>query len=133
MKNLKKQHFVIGHGSYPFDVGVFIGHSDAEVAKILKSKYSVSLTNAEVEDIRCEGVARTAMIGHKTVLRFRVKPTVGTVAHELFHCAEFLLYRKLGIVHDENTGEEMRLWWNNQYGVKDSKGTVNPAIITLKD
>lgn len=30
-------------------------------------------------------------------------------------------------------GEEFNKWWNNKFGVKDSKGTVNPAILTIKE
>lgn len=29
-------------------------------------------------------------------------------------------------------GDEFREHWNQQYGVTDSKGTVNPAIMTIK-
>lgn len=29
-------------------------------------------------------------------------------------------------------GEEFRVWWNEKYGAKEAKGTVNPAIVTVK-
>lgn len=29
-------------------------------------------------------------------------------------------------------GDELRRWHNKQYGVEDSTGTVNPAILTIK-
>lgn len=29
-------------------------------------------------------------------------------------------------------GEELRKWHNGEYGVKDSKGVVNPAVLVLK-
>ena len=35
------------------------------------------------------------------------------------------------VVHFHERGKEMKEWWNNQYGVKNAKGVVNPAIITL--
>ena len=38
----------------------------------------------------------------------------------------------LGIAHFHPRGEEFRAWWNAQYGVTGKKGTVNPAIMTIK-
>ncbi len=29
-------------------------------------------------------------------------------------------------------GEELRVWHNKKYGVEDAKGTVNPAVLTIK-
>lgn len=38
------------------------------------------------------------------------------------------------IVKFHSRGEEVRIWWNSKYGVsKEEKGTVNPAILTLKE
>lgn len=37
------------------------------------------------------------------------------------------------VSHFHERGEEFRKKWNEGYGVKDNKGTVNPAIMTLKD
>jgi hypothetical protein len=36
------------------------------------------------------------------------------------------------VVHFHERGDEVKEWWNNRYGVKDAKGVVNPAIVTIK-
>ena len=36
------------------------------------------------------------------------------------------------VVHFHERGEEIREWWNARYGVKNAKGTVNPALMTIK-
>lgn len=36
-----------------------------------------------------------------------------------------------GVCHFHERGEEMKEWWNNQYGVKNAKGVVNPAIVEV--
>ena len=36
------------------------------------------------------------------------------------------------IAHFHPKGEEYRKYWNNQWGVKNAKGVVNPAIMTIK-
>jgi len=35
------------------------------------------------------------------------------------------------IRHFHPRGEEFNNWWNGQFGVKNKKGTVNPALITI--
>lgn len=37
------------------------------------------------------------------------------------------------ISHFHSRGEEFKEFWNRQYGIKNAKGVVNPAIITIKD
>ncbi len=38
-----------------------------------------------------------------------------------------------GVCYFHERGEEMKKWWNGKYGVKDGKGVVNPAIVTIKE
>jgi len=35
------------------------------------------------------------------------------------------------VVHFHERGKEFNAWWNGKYGVKDTEGTVNPAVITI--
>lgn len=37
------------------------------------------------------------------------------------------------VAHFHPEGEKVRVWWNNRYGVSSEKGTVNPAIVTMKE
>lgn len=37
------------------------------------------------------------------------------------------------VAHYHVRGEEFRVWWNKQYNVESESGTVNPAILTVKD
>jgi len=37
------------------------------------------------------------------------------------------------VVHFHERGKEIKEWWNAKYGVKNAKGVVNPAIITIRN
>lgn len=101
-KNIKP--FTVNHGTYPFDIMVFIDQSDEVVYKEL-NKY-IDLTEEDKEILKCEGNGRTVMLeGGQTVMRIvQGKQFHETIAHEIFHCVDFL-FRKIGIQLSENSDE----------------------------
>lgn len=106
---MKKQHFVINHGTYPFDVFVAIGYSHPEVTALLEKRLGRSLSSEELDDIEMNGEGRTVMLsGGHTILRMRPQKTKAlmhaTLAHEIFHAVEFL-FDRIGLKHHITAGE----------------------------
>lgn len=96
--------FIINHGTYPFDILVIIDHDDKEAEEEISK--ICDLTDEEKDLIKCVGRGRTCMLeGGQTVLRVENdKYFNATVAHEIFHCVDFL-FRKIGIQLSENSDE----------------------------
>lgn len=106
---MKKQHFIVCQGTYPFDILVSLGHTDAEVHDIIEKKLSYKLSSREKRAIELTARGRTAMLkGGQTVLRLRLQDTKpilqATIAHEVFHCVEFL-FDRIGIQYSLGAGE----------------------------
>jgi hypothetical protein len=106
---MKKQIFIVDHGTYPFDVMVCIGRSHAEVVKSL-SKRGYKLDDEETEKLWMSGKGRTIMLRNgATILRidrFRRKADFYPfLFHEIFHAVEFL-FEKIGLKHDVETSSE---------------------------
>ena len=102
MKNIKP--FIVNHGTYPFDIMVFIDKSDEVVYKEL-SKH-LDLTDEDKEILKCEGNGRTVMLeAGQTVMRIKNgKQFHETIAHEIFHAVEFL-FRRIKIKLNEDSDE----------------------------
>lgn len=103
-----KKHFFIDHGTFPFDIAVFIGYEHLEMLKRLEKL--TELTEEEKEELEMEGLGRTVMLsGNRTVMQFKniVCPIKfhGIVNHEIFHAVEFL-FDRVGIPHDSSTTSE---------------------------
>lgn len=103
-----KKHFFIDHGTFPFDIAVFIGY---EYEKMLeKLEKLTDLTEEEKIALEMEGLGRTVMLsGNRTVLQLKniTCPVKfhGIVNHEIFHAVEFL-FDRIGIPHDPSTTSE---------------------------
>jgi hypothetical protein len=103
MKKVKP--FIVNHGTYPFDILVCIGSSDAEVIAIL-SKSGCELDSEDKELLKINGDGRTIMlVGGQTVLRLKDLKDKSYLIHEIFHAVEFL-FNKIGIKHDLTTSGE---------------------------
>lgn len=107
MKN--KKLFIVDHGTYPFDIIVDIGNSDEVLYEFLQ-KHNKIVDEELKELLQNKGNGRAVMLsGGQTVLRIRNKlkkpDFYSTLAHEVFHCVEFL-FDRIGIQYDmEKTGE----------------------------
>ena len=103
-----KKNFKIDFGTYPFDCLVYIGHTDESVVKHLE-RYYFPLTDEEKELIAMEGNGRTGTLAGGYILKLRdldmKNPIlVGTMTHEIFHLADFLL-RRVGVTLSEDSDE----------------------------
>lgn len=103
-----KKHFFIDHGTFPFDIAVFIGYEHDEMLK--KIEKLTDLTEEEKIALEMEGSGRTVMLsGNKTVMLFKnIDCPIkfhGVVNHEIFHAVEFL-FDRVGIPHDPHTTSE---------------------------
>lgn len=106
---VKKQHFVISHGTYPFDVLVCIGYTHEEMLRALKKK-GCTLDKDENDPLRLTGAGRTTLLkGGQTVLQIALPATRidfhAHLAHEIFHAVEFL-FDRIGITHGVETTSE---------------------------
>jgi hypothetical protein len=106
---MKKQIFIVDHGTYPFDVMVCIGSSHEEVVKAIK-KRGCKLDEEETEKLWMSGRGRTIMLRNgATILRmdkFRKKADFYPyLFHEIFHVVEFL-FHKIGLKHEVETSGE---------------------------
>lgn len=106
---MKKQHFIVHHGTYPFDILISIGHSDTECCKIIERKTGYKLNQDERKAIKLTGNGRTAMIeGSQTVMRLALVKTKvqfhSLLAHEIFHAVEFL-FDRIGLKYSLDAGE----------------------------
>ncbi len=105
---MKKQVFRVNHGTYPFDVMVFIGSSHEEVSRTLGGMVQ-DLKEEELELLKMDGEGRTGMLeGGQTVIRLKIVDDMTTfhknIAHEVFHAVEFLFHR-IGNKHRIDSGE----------------------------
>lgn len=101
---LKKQTFTVDHGTYPFDIIVYIAYTAEEVIAHMNKK--VELTDEEKDALDSNGDARTAMLnGGGTVIQLR-NPLhfYPQLAHEVFHAVEFL-FNRIGIPYDIESSE----------------------------
>lgn len=106
---MKKQIFLIDHGTYPFDIVVDIGSSDKELHAFLKKNCGYTLSDREKEMLEMVGIGRTVMLeGNQTVLRVAALSDRvqfhQNVAHEIFHAVEFL-FNRAGLRHNLDAGE----------------------------
>ena len=105
MKRVAK-HFIVDHGTYPFDVLVCFDMSDDEVEEAL-NKLGHEINEEEKEVIKCIGEGRTVMLETgQTVLRVNTTKEKfhARLAHEVFHAVEFL-FEKINLPHDIQHGE----------------------------
>ena len=105
---MKNKIFKVHHGTYPYDILVCIGAGHKEIVSCLK-RHGITLSEEETERLWMEGVGRTLILsGGQTILRVDTKGKANihaTLAHEIFHCVEFL-FDRVGIKHDpEISGE----------------------------
>jgi len=98
--------FVINHGTYLFDVLVAIGSSQEEVCLHIKKNFKYNLDEEEKEKLYMAGTGRTVMLrNHATILRIDSTANIhSTIAHEVFHCVEFL-FNAVGIKHSDDSSE----------------------------
>lgn len=106
---MKKQTFVVNHGTYPFDVLVCIGTTHAEVTSVLGKKLGRELDDEESDRLLMRGQGRTVILrGGETVLRIDILKTRSEfhaiLAHEIFHCVE-MLFDRIDLKHDISCGE----------------------------
>ena len=103
-----KKHFYIDHGTFSFNIAVFIGYEHNEMIKDLSKV--CDLTEEEKEVLFMEGMGRTTMLsGNQTIIQLKnISCPIkfhGLLAHEIFHAVEFL-FDIIGIPHDpEKTSE----------------------------
>lgn len=112
----KKNKFFINHGTYPFDIKVFLSYSHEEVVDDLR-KGGLELDSEDIENLKCTGNARTVMLTtNQTVMIFKESDSynefMNHVVHELFHCVEFL-FERINLPHDARTSSEA---WAYQMG-----------------
>lgn len=105
---MKRQSFVIKHGSYPFDVYIAIGLEDDEVFGELE-KLGIELDDEAKVGLKLEGVGRSMMLsGGASVLRLRLTKDkhefIANLSHEVFHCVEFL-FDRVGLKYHIDSGE----------------------------
>lgn len=106
---MKKKHFVVSHGTYPFDVLVCIGLKQKKVVKVLGKKLHRRLSESESESLWMKGTGRTIFFeGGQTIIRIdamrRQSDFIPTLAHEVFHAVEFL-FDRVGVKHSLDSGE----------------------------
>jgi hypothetical protein len=94
---------------YPFDIIVFLGSSDSQVESFLSlyfSKKEVSEYEHFWKLKSPTNMGRTVLMpGNKIMIRTKAKcPTLGVVAHEVFHAVEFL-FEIIGIKHCDESSE----------------------------
>lgn len=106
---MKKQIFIVKHGSYQFDVMVCIGSSHEEVCKAIE-KNGCKLSEKEKEELYMEGDGRTVILSSgQTIIRLDTLKNkslfYSALSHEIFHAVEFL-FDRVGIKYDiEKSGE----------------------------
>ena len=103
---MKKQFFVVNHGTYPFDILVGINVTDKETIDYLEKKLKQVLDDECRAKLPMNGVGRTLMMPNgATVLRVnQSKSFYEDLAHEVFHAVEFL-FDRIGLVHSIDGGE----------------------------
>lgn len=99
----RTKHFIIDHGTYPFDVLFCVSLTRDEVLKQLK-KLGYEPTEKELEALNFDGEGRTVMLeGGQTILWVK-NQTPSHIAHEVFHAVEFL-FNRIDLPHDIEHGE----------------------------
>lgn len=98
---MKKLNFILPHGTYPFDVMVSIGETEAEVKKRLLRYYEKhKVDEIEIDKSNtCQG--RAIMLeSNQSILWLRKYPKshidYGYLQHEIFHLVE-MLFERIGI------------------------------------
>lgn len=106
---MKKQRFILGQGTYDFEVMVSLGESHEAVCKAIEKK-GYKLSEEETERLKMYGCGRTVLLkGGQIILRIKLDKNrakfIGCLTHELFHVVEFL-FDVIGIKHDVSTSSE---------------------------
>lgn len=109
---MKKQIFLIDHGTYAFDVLVCIGSTRTEVVDYLAKHLSYRIDEEESQKLEMKGSGRTVRLKNgATVLQVELPRGKSlalfhsNIAHEIFHAVEFL-FDHIGIQYDmEKSGE----------------------------
>lgn len=93
-------NFIVPLIVYPFDIMFSIGDTDKQLRKVLKKRLPKEEFDMCVEDeclLKFGGMdkGRTVMLitGGQTIVRLGKQPSYAVVAHEIFHCVEFLFRR----------------------------------------
>lgn len=91
-----KNFHLISYKVFPFDVLVTWNTTDEEVKKYLKRKYGIELSDEDSKLLSFEdtGRGRSMMLDtNQTIIRFKNKPDMGVIAHEVNHAVFFLMDR----------------------------------------
>ena len=96
-------NFIVPLVVYPFDIMFSIGETDNKLMKTLKKRLPKYAYNICKEDdcllnFNQMDNGRTLMLtdSGQTIVRLGKNPSHATIAHEIFHCVEFLM-RKLNM------------------------------------
>lgn len=97
--------FIVGMGVYPFDIFFSINQTDKQFRKALKAVSHIDHFDMFMSDCRLPHM-ETSVPGSARTIRLRTGQTVmrmnhydgtarmnGVVAHEIFHCIDFLFRR----------------------------------------
>jgi hypothetical protein len=88
---------------YDFDLIIFTGGTEKEISKYLKSIVPDDVED-EVDEIDFKSRGYTFMFSSgQTIIRFGKDSNMGTVAHEIFHAAEFLMRRLRMTLSDDSS------------------------------
>lgn len=109
--------FVIHHEVFDSQTTVAVGVTDKQIVKWIKKNTTIKVCDDLLEAIYCEGLARTALHGSFTMIRFKewngTNRDISFLAHEAFHLAEFI-YDRIGIKYDmEISGEAFAYFIQN--------------------
>ena len=104
-----KQIFTVNHGTYPFDILVCISAEHKDIVRWVEKRYK--MTDEEKERLWMTGTGRTLILENGATI-LRVDKTKNksdfhaTLAHEIFHCVEFV-FDRMGIKHDMKISGEV--------------------------
>lgn len=106
---MRKQIFIVGSGSYPFDIVVSIGSTTEEIIKYIESKKKYKLSEREKEHLGAKGRGRAVRLENNAMVlwvKIQKDPVsfYSTLLHEVFHIVEFTL-DTAGIRHCDQSSE----------------------------
>ncbi len=109
--------FLIQHKVFDSQTTVVIDESDKKIARWIEKNTTIEVCDDLLEVIKCHGLARTALHGSFTMIRFNewsgTNRDISLLAHEAFHLTEFI-YDRIGIKYDmEISGEAFAYFIQN--------------------